>query len=963
MLITDRYQGPMDVDPRRDALSNGDAGREGSGMESNFSRVIDLLPGLVWTALPDGRADFVNRRWCEYTALSFDEACGSGWQGSVHPEDRPALLTRWQSLVASGEPGELEARLRRFDGEYRWFQLRASPIADASGEVVGWCSIATDIEDHKRREEASAARGRRFEQIVDGLPAIIALFTPDGKIAFSNRQMLEYLDETFEQVQAKTSAYNFHPDDRDEMLSRWAAAVQSGEPFDFEARLRRADGAFRWQWMRVFPMRNAAGRIDLWYGLSTDIDDRKWAETLLAGEKRLLSMVAQGDPLVEVLGALCRVVEDAAPGRLCSVLSIDPDGVRFRHGAGPSLPAAYNKVLDGLVMDRYYGPCGMAAKLKRQVIARDVSSDPRWAASPWPALVVSHGLKSCWSTPILSRDDKVIGVFALYQHEPASPSQREFELIRQFTQIAGVAIERAQSEQELRRSNAYLAEAQRLSLTGSFTWNPATDEHYWSAETYRIFEYDPSTEVSLGLVLQHIHPEDRGLVDRVVAQASEGKDFEVEFRAVTASGVTKQIQVLAHRMPGQDDRLEYIGAMLDVTESRRSEEALRRSNAFLAEAQRISLTGSFSWRVATGEIAWSEQVYRMFEYEPATPVTLDLISARVHPEDLPLLDDMFESAVRGVPDFEYEHRLLLPDGSIKHLRLMAHGTPDQGGQMEYIGAVQEVTDRRVSEEALSKVRSELAHMARVTSLGALTASIAHEVNQPLSGIITNANTCLKMLAADPPNVLGAQATARRTVRDGNRAADIIKRLRTLFGKRDPTSEPVDLNEAAREIIALSWSDLQRSRVIVRAELADELPPVVGDRVQLQQVILNLLLNAADAMSGIDDRPRQMVIRTERAESETVSLTVQDVGVGLDAESAEKLFEAFYTTKSEGMGIGLSISRSIIDNHGGRLWARPNDGPGVSFTFSVPCTADGPAPAPEPAQQSAAAGLQPAMVKR
>ena len=519
-------------------------------------------------------------------------------------------------------------------------------------------------------------RGRNFEQIVDGLPAIVALFTPDGRIAFCNRQMLEYLDETFEEVQAKASAYNFHPDDRDEVLTRWAAALQSGEPFDFEARLRRADGVFRWQRTRVFPLRDAGGGIDLWYGLCTDIDDRKWAETLLAGEKRLLEMVAQGVALAEVLGALCRVVEAAAPGRLCSVLSIDPDGVRFRHGAGPSLPAAYNEVLDGLVMDRYYGPCGMAANEKRQVIAADVATDPRWAASPWPPLVLSHGLRSCWSTPILSRDDKVIGVFALYQDEPATPGEREQELIRQFTQIAGVAIERAQSdaslrraEQELRRSNAYLAEAQRLSLTGSFTWSPATDEHYWSAETYRIFEYDAATPVSLGLILQSIHPEDLGQVDQVIARAREGRNFEIEFRAVLASGAIKHVQVLAHRMAGQDDRLEYLGAIMDVTERRRAE------------------------------------------------------------------------------------------------------------------------------EALSKVRSELAHMARVTSLGALTASIAHEVNQPLSGIITNANTCLKMLAADPPNVAGAQETARRTVRDGNRAADIIKRLRSLFGKREATSEAVDLERS------------------------------------------------------------------------------------------------------------------------------------------------------------------------
>ena len=226
-------------------------------------------------------------------------------------------------------------------------------------------------------------------------------------------------------------------------------------------------------------------------------------------------------------------------------------------------------------------------------------------------------------------------------------------------------------------------------------------------------------------------------------------------------------------------------------------------------------------------------------------------------------------------------------------------------------------------------------MARVTSLGALTASIAHEVNQPLSGIITNANTCLKMLAADPPNVLGAQETARRTVRDGNRAADVIRRLRVLFAGQGATSEPVDLNEAAREVIALSWSDLQRSRVIVRSEFAEDLPLVTGDRVQLQQVILNLLLNAADAMSGVEDRPRLVTITTDREAGDQVRLTVQDAGVGLDSQAMARLFDAFFTTKSEGMGIGLSISRTIIENHGGRLWGEPNDGPGARFAFSVP----------------------------
>jgi len=217
----------------------------------------------------------------------------------------------------------------------------------------------------------------------------------------------------------------------------------------------------------------------------------------------------------------------------------------------------------------------------------------------------------------------------------------------------------------------------------------------------------------------------------------------------------------------------------------------------------------------------------------------------------------------------------------------------------------------------------------------LTASIAHEVNQPLSGILTNASTCLRMLNGDPPNVDGARETARRTIRDANRASDVITRLRTLFTKKEFAPELLDLNEATREVIALSLSDLQRNRVILRPEFADDLPLVAGDRVQLQQVILNLLRNASDAMNTIEDRPRELLVKTDRDEEDRVRLSVKDVGVGFTPEAGNKLFEAFYTTKKDGMGIGLSVSRSIIESHHGRLWATANDGPGVTFGFSIP----------------------------
>ena len=261
--------------------------------------------------------------------------------------------------------------------------------------------------------------------------------------------------------------------------------------------------------------------------------------------------------------------------------------------------------------------------------------------------------------------------------------------------------------------------------------------------------------------------------------------------AVRADGSEFPVELAITRIP-LDGPPSFTGYLRDITERKQSEEELRRSEAFLAEAQHLSSTGSFSWRVATDEITWSEQLYRIFEFDPGVPVTLELIGTRVHPEDIAVAGRHDRAARRAASDFEYEHRLQMPDHSVKYLHLVAHGTRDQDGQLEYIGAVQDVTERRLSEEALGKVRSELAHVARVTSLGALTASIAHEVNQPLSGIITNASTCLRMLAADPPNVDGARETARRTIRDGNRASDVITRLARALrqeGRRDRIGGP------------------------------------------------------------------------------------------------------------------------------------------------------------------------------
>ena len=365
------------------------------------------------------------------------------------------------------------------------------------------------------------------------------------------------------------------------------------------------------------------------------------------------------------------------------------------------------------------------------------------------------------------------------------------------------------------------------------------------------------------------------------------------------------------------------------------DEARKGIEAFLEKVQRISATGSFFWRAPTTEITASEQVYRIFDLDPALPLTLDLIATRVHPDDLPLFHERIEQARSAVCDVDFEPRLRIPDGSVKYLRIMAHGIRDEAGQLEYIGAVHDVTSRRLSDEARGQAQAAFTHMAHLTTLAILAPAIAHEVTQPLTGIMTNANTCLRTLATDPPNLDGARVAARRALRDVERAHNLITRLRMLVAKKEVTSESLDLNDTVREAVALLSSELQKHRVVLRTEFAGDLPRVRGDRLQLQQVVLNLLANSSEAMSDVEDRPRHLLIRTERHDGAQVCVTVQDAGMGFHPRDAERLFEPLYTTKSNGMGMGLFISRAIIEIHRGHFWAVPNDGFGATFSFSVP----------------------------
>jgi PAS domain S-box-containing protein len=365
---------------------------------------------------------------------------------------------------------------------------------------------------------------------------------------------------------------------------------------------------------------------------------------------------------------------------------------------------------------------------------------------------------------------------------------------------------------------------------------------------------------------------------------------------------------------------------------------LRRSETYLAEAQRLSNTGSFGWKIGTDEIFWSKETYRIMGFDEAVTPTIGLLLQRVHPDDRGFVQRQLDSALRGEQHFDYEYRLRMPDGGVKHIHVRARRQACEAGEDELVGALMDVTAAKQAQEALQTAQTALAHVTRVTMLGEMTTSIAHEVNQPLGAIVTNAGASLRWLGRQPPEIGEVRAAIEQIVNDAHRANEVIRRIRKFSKKVDPEMIRLAINEIIEEAVRLLRHDALRHGVAIRLELASGLPPVRGDRIQLQQVVVNLLVNGMEAMATVRDPPRVLIVRTHSHEADGVLVAIEDVGVGIKPENADRLFSAFYTTKPDGMGMGLSIVRSIIEAHGGRVWAFPNAGPGMTFQFTL--SADG-----------------------
>ncbi|WP_437535232.1 ATP-binding protein [Sorangium sp. So ce726] len=548
-----------------------------------------------------------------------------------------------------------------------------------------------------------------------------------------------------------------------------------------------------------------------WPGLDSDVEEQQRAQARIAGEQRLLEMIARGEPTSAILEGVVRLVEGAGSGLHASILLLGEDGRTLRHAAAVTLPRSYTEVIDGASIGPEAFSCGTAVWRRELVVIADIETDPLGAL--FRAQALAHGLRACWSMPMLSSDGRALGAFGIYATEPRTPTTSNLELLERCAHVTSITIERSQAEEALRRSEAYRAEAERLSRTGSF-------------------------------------------------------GYDIESREFTLS----------------DGICEIVG----------------------------------------------------FPRKPRP--TLAQLASRIHPGDLERVADIVRQALRDGATFDYEHRLVMDDGSVKLVRVLGGMRVAASGRIELVGAATDITASRRAADELQQAQAALMHVTRVTTLGELAASIAHEVNQPLAAIVADANAALNWLAADPPDLGNVRASLNAIVGDGERAGQVLLRIRSLLSRSAPHHRLCSLNDVIREVVPLVAPELRRHGISVQQALLHDLPRVPGDPVLLQQVVLNLLLNAGEASKDVPPARRRVVISSfveRRSSGSFVQVAVEDAGVGFGGgNDRARLFDAFYTTKENGLGMGLSISRSIIERHGGKLWASENETFGVTFQFAI-----------------------------
>src|SRR5467141_854050 len=661
--------------PRNDILMQH--GFEESGDVQDIRLVVDTIPTLAWSAGPDGSAQFFNQRWLDYTGLSAEQALGSGWQVAIHPDELPRILETFREALNSVKPYEVEGRFRRFDGEFRWFLFRASPLCDESGKVVKWYGANTDIEDRKRAEDALRSHEQNLRLLVDTIPGHIVTTTPTGEIELLNRRVLEYFDKTSEELVNWRTSDAIHPDDLALTIAAWTRAIQTGEPYEREHRQRRADGVYRWFHTRGLALRDKEGRIVRWYLLPIDVDDRRRAEEALRkSEERWRS-----------------VFENSAIG----VALTDLNG-RF---------LTTNHVFQAMV--------GYTEEELRAVSFADLTHEDYRQAN-WALvteLVEGKRRQFQIEKKYRRKDGSSIWVSNNVSLVPGTERVPRFIMA-----LSEDITQRKRAEDALQRSEGYLAEAQKLTRTGSWAAHVHQMENlywtnvYWSEELFRIFGFDPNpTPPSEVEIVGRLHPEDvlhnKPLVDQAIRSRS---DFEVDYRLLLPNGAAKYIHVVGHPVVNASgDVIEIVGTAMDITERKRAEDALRAREAFLLEAQRLTRTCSWRHEVLSGKVTVSAEGLLMYGIEPDDDASsVDFYHSRKHPKDRPEAEQAYAAALLRKTEFEADFRIVLPDGTIKNIRSIGHPILDERGDVvEFVGASIDVTEHHRARADLEKAFEEI----------------------------------------------------------------------------------------------------------------------------------------------------------------------------------------------------------------------------------------------------------------
>jgi PAS domain S-box-containing protein len=819
----------------------------------------------------------------------------------VHPEDRPHADEAFARLLKDGEVMDIQYRFSRPDGQLRVIRDFGTPIFE-NGVVTRCFGACLDITEQERLTEELRFKERELQTLIDSIPALVSSARPDGTLEFVNHRWLDYLGISKEDWLGGGWKNVIHPEDYEGVNATWLTALESEQAFENEMRWRRADGNYRWFYGRTVPMCDETGKVVKWYGTLHDIDDRKRVEEALRLSE---AYMAHAQQLAAVGSWAYRHKSAGEYWDICEhwsaemwrIADFDPS-----EGFPPT-----------------------------EVIFSRIHPDDRQHVIEANAQVFNNGRPLEVRYRYFRADGqlRVLHSFGTLLLEDGVA-----------TQLIGATIDITEQEQRteaLRHSELYLAEGQRLAHMGSWAFNPSGYFDFWSDELFRIYGFGPREDPpTLDRYLSVMHPQDReSMAQTIQKMLAQGSGCDVTKRIIRPDGEVRYVRCVGVPVLHKGVLKSIFGTAIDVTDQEHLNQELQRREAYLAEAQKLSRTGSFGWNVASGEILWSEETFRIFECDRATKPSLELVLQRTHPEDRAVVRQFVERVTDDGTDWNFEHRLLTPDGSVKYVHTMARAAQNASGALEFVGAVMDITATRRADEELHQTRAKLAHFARVTTLGELTASIAHEVIQPLTAVMTSGNACLRWLNNQPADIKKARQSVDRMIRDADRASQVVERVRNLAKKAPPHKIWLDINETVEEIISLTRREVRQNHILLRTQLSIDVPLVLADRIQLQQVILNLFVNAIESLSATSNGLRELLVTTGKDTSNGVILSVVDSGSGLDQEKLENIFDSFYTTKREGMGMGLAVSRSIIEAHGGRLWASPNEPRGAHFRFTLP----------------------------